>query len=77
LVLAEFACVDAAFAIKNEDGKGVPNYAGWNSADELDDCAGHAHTLPCEFMQRMACRISQHPVELHVRQAAECVVLGD
>jgi len=58
LVLAEFACVDAAFAIKNEDGKGVPNYAGWNSADELDDCAGHTNALPREYKQRVACRIS-------------------
>ena len=74
---AKFACVDAAFAIKNENGKGVPNYAGWNSADELDDCVGHTHALPREYRQRMACRISQHPVKLHVRQAAERIVLGD
>jgi hypothetical protein len=77
LLPAKPSQVDAALVIKTENGKRVPNDADGLSADEFDDDRGHAHTLPGETWQAMACRIPKHPVELRVRQATEAVVVRD
>jgi hypothetical protein len=77
LLLAELARVKASFVIERENRKRGPNYAGRLSANELDNNVGHAHSLPRENREAMACRISEHPIKRGVRRAIEGVVYGD
>ena len=64
LLLFEFTRVDATFGIESKNGKRVPNDAHRVSGHKLDHDAGHSRSLPCKNGQTVACRISQHPVEL-------------
>jgi len=64
LLLFESARVDAAFGIESKNGKRVPNDAHRVSGHELDHDAGHSRSLPRKIGHTVACRISQHPVEL-------------
>ncbi|WP_233860320.1 hypothetical protein [Paraburkholderia sp. HD33-4] len=60
----ESARVDATFRIESEHGKRVPNDAHRASGHELDYDAGHSRSLPRKNGQTVACRVSQHPVEV-------------
>ena len=77
LLRCEPARVKAPFLIKREDRERSPNDAGGLSTNELDNDVGHAHSLPREKWEALACRISEHPIEHGIRQTIDGVVNGD
>ena len=69
LMLVERARIKASFAIEGENAERGPNDANRLAVQKLNDDVGHAHASPSEAGNSVACRISEHLLELRVRQA--------
>jgi len=74
LLPAQFARDDTSLAVKRENGKRRPHDSDRRAPNEFDDDFGCAHPLPSKQRHEMVCRISQHPVELRVRQAIDGLI---
>lgn len=70
----ESAWVEAAFGIKREDGKRVPNDAHRIPGHPFNDHIGHARSLPREDWQTVVRRILQRPLEFGGPQSPEGIV---